>query len=265
MMILRIFRLILCLLSLFIFLIATFVLRIFVGIFYPNYYWRFLSYLNRIFVRSLRVISGARIIIQGKFNIPKTTGNLIISNHLTYFDGIVLGSIFPVIYLSKKEVKSWFLIGWMTSMSGTIFIDRKRKNKSPEYVEEITNKLKNKVNVLLFPEGTSTNGEKIRDFHSVFFQAPLSSKSFILPVTIHYTKINNEPIVELNKDKIYWYDRMPFREHIWQLLRQRNIEVVVNILPVIDTNKFEHSSFGRKQLTKHAYQIINNEYFKAHQ
>lgn len=263
-MILRILKAFLCLLSLFIFLFSAIILHIFL-IFFPDYRWRYFSYLNRIFARFLKFISRTRIVIRGKFNIPSITGILIISNHLTYLDGIVLGSIFPVIYLSKKEVRSWPLIGWMTSISGTIFIDRERKYKSPKFVEDIAKKLKNKVNILLFPEGTSTNGERIRDFQSVFFEAPLSSKSFILPVTVHYTKINSEPIMKSNRDRIYWYGTMSFRKHIWQLLRERNIEAIVKIHPIIDIKKIKDSSFGRKELAKYAYQIINKEYFRTSQ
>ncbi|MBL7130123.1 MAG: 1-acyl-sn-glycerol-3-phosphate acyltransferase [Candidatus Omnitrophica bacterium] len=264
-MISRIFRLFLCLFSLTIFLIVSIISHIFISILCPKYRWIYFSYLNRIFARSLRVISGARVVVEGKSNIPATTGNLIISNHLTYLDGVVIGSIFPVIYLSKKEIKNWPLIGWMTSVSGTIFIDRKRRDESHKYVDEIAKKLRDRINVLLFPEGTSTNGECIRDFQSVFFEAPLSSRSYILPITIHYTKINNEPITKSNRDKICWYGQIPFRKHIWQLLQQRSVEAIVNIHPIIDINKLENSSLGRKELARHAYQIINKEYFKSHQ
>lgn len=261
-MILRIFRLFFCLISLFIYLTIAVISHIFISV-SPNFRWRFFSHLNRIFATTLRFISGTKVIVQGKSNMPETKGNLIISNHLTYLDGIVLGSIFPVIYLSKKEIKNWPLIGWMSSVSGTIFIDRKRKDNTPVYVGEIAKKLKHKANVLLFPEGTSTNGERIRDFQTVFFEAPLFSKSPILPVTIHYTKINNQAIVESNRERICWFGQIPFERHIWQLLKERNIDVIVKIHPVIDVNKFQDSPIGRKELAKFAYQVINNAYFNS--
>lgn len=264
-MILSFFRSFLCLFSLAIFLVASVISHIFISIILPKMYWKYFSYLNRLFARSLCFIAGIRIVIQGKSNIPSAIGSLVISNHLTYLDGVVLGSILPVIYLSKKAIRNWPLIGWMAFVSGTIFIDRKRKEESPKYIEEIAKRLNNNANVLLFPEGTSTNGENIRDFQTVLFGAPLSSGSPILPITIHYAKINNEAIVKSNRDTICWYGQIPIHKHIWRLLQKRSVEAVISIYPIIDVKKFENSSLGRKELSKHAHQVINKEYSKTHQ
>lgn len=264
-MILSILKSLLCLFSLIIFLIASLISHLFISVIRPSFRWRYFSHLNRIFAKSLSYISGVRIIVKGRTNLPQTPGILIISNHLTYLDGVVIGSILPVIYLSKKAVKNWPLIGWMTTISGTIFIDRKKKEDSPKYIEEIAKKLNSSVNVLLFPEGTSTNGENIRDFQSVLFGAPLIYKSSILPITIQYIKINGVPLSNLNRDQICWYGQTSFYKHLWQLLQKRKIEVIVNILPAIDTNRFENSSLGRKELSKYAFDVINREYSSSFQ
>ncbi len=261
-MITGILKSLLCLASLFVFLIVSIISHILLSIICPGNRWVFFSYLNRLLSMSLCGIAGVRIVIQGKTNIPAKTGNLIISNHLSYLDGVILGSIFPVIYLSKQAVKSWPLIGWMTFVSGTIFIDRKRKDESPKYVEEISRKLACEANVLLFAEGTSTNGESIREFQSVFFQAPLTNRSFILPVAIRYTRINSQTITDSTRDEICWYGQVPFYRHIWRLLHKRSVEAIVSITPPINTSS-SNLSLDRKGLARQTHQIISKEYFKT--
>lgn len=262
MVVVRIVRIVLCIFSVFVFLVLAVLLHLFSALALFRFRWRIFAYLNLLLARTLRLISGTRIIIRGATNIPQTTGLLILSNHLTYLDGIVLGSIFPVIYLSKLAVKQWFLIGWMVSVSGTILIDRRKKTEAPSYVGRIADNLMGGVNVLVFPEGTSTDGKKLRPFQTSLFEAPLAAKAYILPVTIHYTRINDEPISAANCDTVYWYGQIPFRKHLWRLLRCRNIEAVVSLLPIFDTRRFQDPALGRKALADFTSGIIAAEYAK---
>jgi len=88
-------------------------------------------------------------------------GCVIISNHFGYLDGIVLGSLFPVVFVSKSEVKSWPVVGQWSTLCGTVFINRQRKGLIPLAVKEISEKLEQQANILLFPEGAATNGERM--------------------------------------------------------------------------------------------------------
>ncbi len=201
-----------------------------------------------------------KVIIEGNSSCLNEGGNFIVSNHLGYLDGIVLGSLFAVIYVSKSQVKQWPLFGWMTMVSGTIFIDRQRKNKSADYVQETSRMLKRGINVLLFPEGTSTNGESLFTFQSVHFQSPLNSAAPVLPVIITYTKIDKEEVGLTNRDRVCWYGQVKFHQHIRQVLELNNIEAKVVIYPKIDAAIFLKEGYSRKDLSETLHKIISSNY-----
>jgi len=246
--------------SLFFFLLASIILHIIISIIPICSRWRAFSFLNRIFAAALRNIAGAKIVVEGRHNLLKKSGSLIISNHLTYLDGVIIGSLFPVIYLSKGDIKKWPLINTMSIISGTIFIDRKRKNLSHSYVEQIGNLLKNKTNVLVFPEGTSTDGTQMRSFQTVFFQAPLEAGAKVLPITINYKKINKQPFGVINRDSVCWYGQVPFANHISNLLRLGSIEAEVRIHPLINLDEFQQGHSGRKKLASFSREIIEKDF-----
>jgi len=221
--------------------------------------WRIISRLTRNLAALLGVILNLKIIMEGDRNCLNGGGYFIVSNHLSYVDGIILGSIFPVIYVSKREVRRWPLIGQWTALCGTIFVDRARREKILPVVEEIARKLRQGVNILLFPEGTSTNGERILPFQSAFFAAPLTARSVIVPVTLTYRWIDQEPLSEANRDRVYWYGGMDFKRHLWCLLALRRIEVSVKIHPAIETSCLQNSAQSRKGLSQACYGIIAGE------
>jgi 1-acyl-sn-glycerol-3-phosphate acyltransferase len=203
---------------------------------------------------------GIKIRVDGVLTYTKERGNFIISNHLGYLDGVILGSIFPIVFVSKLQVKSWPVFGWMARVGGTIFIDRQRKLEAPKFIENISKILKNKVNVLLFPEGTSTDGTKILPFQSVFFEAPLRINVSIIPITIQYTKINSERITLQNKDSVFWYGQVKFIKHLHGVAALKNIGVKVTIHPKLESNAQDSKIPPRKQISEESRRIILNSF-----
>jgi len=151
------------------------------------------------------------------------------------------------------------VIGQWTALIGTIFVDRQRKDKILQAVEEIAAKLNQKANVLVFPEGTSTNGERLLPFQSAFFAAPLAARAVVVPVTLTYRRINQQPLSEANRDRVYWYGGMDFVSHFWGLLGIRRVEVLVKVHPGIETSCLQYSSQSRKGLSQACYDVITGE------
>lgn len=218
--------------------------------------WHRISRVTQSFTKLLSRLLNIRITLEGDGNRLESGGCCIVSNHMGYLDGIVLGSLFPVTYVSKKEVRRWPLIGQWTALCGTIYIDRQRKDRTPILVEEIAEKLRGRANILLFPEGTSTNGEMLLPFQSVPFAAPLRTQATIVPVTLAYKRINGEPVSNANRDQLYWYGDMEFAGHFWNLLGLGRIEVTVKLHPAIDTSSYPNNSISRKQLSQACYDIV---------
>jgi lyso-ornithine lipid O-acyltransferase len=218
--------------------------------------WKIISRLNRNFTLLLRLILNIKVTVAGDEGQMERGGYVIIANHVSYVDGIVLGSIFPILFVSKREVKRWPIVGQWNILCGTIFINRQRKEEVGSLVDEMTRKLKQETNILLFPEGTSTNGEKLLPFQTVPLAAPLRSRSIIVPATIAYKNIDDAPVTPANRDLIYWYGDMDFVSHFWKLLALRSVEALVTIQPKIECFHYEDSSAGRKRLADDCYNRV---------
>ena len=218
--------------------------------------WKILSRLNRNYTLLLRLILNIKVTIAGDAGQLERSGYVIIANHVSYVDGIVLGSIFPIVFVSKRAVKKWPIVGQWNVLCGTIFINRQRKNEVGTMVREMTRKLRQEANVLLFPEGTSTNGEKMLPFQTVPLAAPLRSRSIIVPVTLAYTTIDEQQVTAANRDFVYWYGDMDFVTHFWNLLGRRGVEVLMTLQPEIECFRYADNSAGRKKLAEDCYNRV---------
>ena len=212
--------------------------------------WKIVSRLNRAYTLLLRLILNIKVTVSGDEGQLERGGYVIIANHMSYVDGIVLGSIFPIVFVSKKEVRSWPIVGQWNILCGTIFINRQHKEQVGQLVQEMSRKLKQDANILLFPEGTSTNGERMLPFQTVPLAAPLRSRSIIVPATLTYTSIDDRLVSADNRDLIYWYGEMDFITHFWKLLSLRSVEVLVTIQPKVECFRYPDSSLGRKKLAE---------------
>ena len=218
--------------------------------------WKIVSRCIRGFTRLMRKILNIKITVEGDVRQLQRGGYVIISNHFGYLDGIVIGSLFPVIFVSKMEVKSWPIVGQWTTLCGTVFINRQRKGLIPLAVNDMSRKLKQQANILLFPEGAATNGQRLLPFQTAPLAAPLRSRATIVPVTLAYQSVNGQPLSLANRDLIYCYDDMPDAPHFWQLLGLRRIEARVTIQPMIDCSRYEDNSAGRKKLAEDCYNRV---------
>jgi lyso-ornithine lipid O-acyltransferase len=218
--------------------------------------WKMISRLARSFILLLRAILNIKVTVVGDEGQLERGGYVIISNHVSYVDGIILGSLFPVVFVSKKEVKSWPVIGQWTTLCGTVFIDRQHKDKISLLVDEIKEKLRQEANILLFPEGTSTNGERMLPFQTAPLAAPLRNRSIIVPVTLTYKSVDDEPVSAANRDRIYWYGDMDFITHFWRLLSLRGVEAMVTIQPKVECFRYADTSAGRKKLADDCYERV---------
>lgn len=178
-------------------------------------------------------ILGVKVSIEGGREIKRAAARCIVSNHLGYLDGIVLASVFAALFVSKRAVSRWPLFGWMTRLGGTVFIDRGRRLESAKTVQQIAGLLGQGIDILLFPEGTSTDGSRVLPFQSIFFQSAIDAKADILPVTIRYTSFDGKAISRENRDRIHWYGQVSFGRHLLGLLSARRIEATLTVHPAI--------------------------------
>jgi lyso-ornithine lipid O-acyltransferase len=215
--------------------------------------WKIVSRWIRGFTWLMRRILNIKITVEGDAGQLEAGGYVIISNHFGYLDGIILGSLFPVIFVSKREVKRWPLVGQWTTLCGTVFINRQKKGLIPLAVNEISRRLKEGANILLFPEGSATNGERMLPFQTAPLAAPLRSGAVIVPITLTYQSIEKQPVSAANRDLIYCYGGMDFAPHFLKLLTLREVEVTVTIRQKVDCSRYADNSARRKRLAEDCY------------
>ena len=128
-------------------------------------------------------IFGVKICVEGRMNSVPT---LFVVNHISWFDIPALGSRIPVHFLSKDEVNSWPIIGWFAQRTGTLFIKRGARGAAQQSIEDIRKVLQQGRHVIVFPEGTTTDGCSVRRFHSRLLQAAIDAGVQVQAIALTY-------------------------------------------------------------------------------
>jgi len=145
---------------------------------------------------------------------PATRG-LVVCNHLSYIDILVLSAVMPCFFVAKIEIGGWPFFGKAARCGGTIFVDRSSLASAQSVAEQMTERLKLPIPipVLLFPEGTSTDGSEVIRFHSRLIDPATSLGVPITTAAVRYTVADGTPEREL-----CWYGDETFVNHLWKVL-----------------------------------------------
>ena len=122
--------------------------------------------------RALRVFN-IEVETQG----PIPTSGLLVCNHLSYLDILVLGALAPAAFVAKREVRFWPILGLFATLAGTVFVDRRKRTRVGEANQKMENLLKTGVVTVLFPEGTSSDGSTVLPFKSALLDHRLQHKA----------------------------------------------------------------------------------------
>jgi len=188
----------------------------------------------------------------------ENAGKLIVSNHMSYLDIIIYSSIRPAVYVSSVEIEKTFFLGWLASLGGTFFVERRNPKLIKLEIDRISELIDEGFNVVLFPEGTSTDGSEILPFRSSLLAATSASDIDVIPACLKYTSVNNEPFGETNRDSVCWYGDMSFAPHFMNLVKLKNITADVNIFRPLSSRFYD-----RKIITRKARDLITSSYFKV--
>jgi len=191
---------------------------------FPNRYHRFLC---RLF--------GIRVTIVGR---PvQSRGVLMIANHTSYFDIIVLSAAAPVSFVAKKEVASWPLFGTLARLQETVFIERGKRSQSIQARDLIRERLVEGDALVLFPEGTSNDGNGVLPFKSALMgaaEAELGTDAEgrvrhvpVQPVSVAYVGLYGLPMDRDLRPLFAWYGDMDLVPHLWEALKTGPIDVTV--------------------------------------
>lgn len=222
--------------------------------------------LTRVWARWNTSVLGFTVKLVNGELIQKGQNYFIIGNHLSYLDVILIGCKKPGLFVAKKEVKYWPLLGQLAWLGGSIFVDRSKKGPTANkpYIGQIAKYLKQGLTIQVFPEGTSSNGKGVLPFKKTIFSSPILAETPILPITLRYTSVNGEPFGPQNRDLVTWHSDMTFVDHFWGVLNLKGFEVEIVINPpILETPVNENNILEQaKELSIKAHDIIERTYLK---
>jgi len=199
----------------------------------------------RLWFKKILDIIEVKTVISGNI---KNGNYLIISNHSSWLDIIILGSTFRTTFLSKVEVSKWPVIGKITTAVDMLFINRGEKNAASEAVSGISKFLSNNRSVAIFPEGTSSGGKNLLNFKPRLFASCIDTGHPVQCVIIKYPYKNKNI-----------HPRVPFIRgdslflSILKILFQKDIIAEIKITELVDTKDKD-----RKSISNECYEIIKN-------
>ncbi len=191
-----------------------------------------------------RQILGALGIQRTVIGTPPTQG-LVVANHLSYLDILILSAAMPCAFISKMEIGSWPFFGMTARIAGTIFLDRASRASAEKVAEIMGRRFKHQVPVLLFPEGTSTDGSEVLRFHSRLIDPATTTGTPITAVALSYQIEGGIPEREL-----CWFGDTGFLPHLWRTLKTRGFSTRVEFCPTaVYTDRRIAADITHKQIT----------------
>jgi lyso-ornithine lipid O-acyltransferase len=180
---------------------------------------------------------------------------LFAANHISYADIAVLGSIIAGSFIAKAEVADWPFFGWLAKLQRSVFVDRRMRSTALQR-DAITKRLAAGDALILFPEGTSGDGNRVLPFKTALFAAAEHARGFapvtVQPVSIAYTRLDGMPIGRLYRPLFAWYGAFDLAPHIWSMLGLGTVEVEVEFHPPT----FLSDCGSRKALAGYCYARI---------
>jgi 1-acyl-sn-glycerol-3-phosphate acyltransferase len=159
---------------------------------------------------------------------------LYLCNHISYLDIFVLGKSVPGYFIAKSEVAGWPILGHLAKVQNTLFFERNSK-KVRGQLGVMTEHFNKQRSLILFPEGTSTDGESVQPFKSSLLQSVEQSEAVvnIQPVTIAYTHYRDKPMNREVRDQYAWYATMLFAPHFFNALGLGKAQVKITYHPPV--------------------------------
>ena len=176
---------------------------------------------------------------------------LIVANHLSYLDVLILFAHFPSLFVTSVEIRETFLLGRICRLAGCFFVERRKKKHYAETklleLKQMNEKLRQGFNVFLFPEGTSSDGSSVLPFKSTFFQLAVDTQTKTRPMCLKYTGEN----AHISP----WHGDMTFADHLFKVCLQREITVCLTVLEEVEGSE-------KTALAKLTHGIISEAYAK---
>jgi 1-acyl-sn-glycerol-3-phosphate acyltransferase len=220
---------------------------------------RFAGVLPMIYHRVCCWLLDLHVEVRGTMSVARPT--LFVCNHTSYLDISVLGSLIRGSFVAKTEVANWPFFGFLAKLQRTVFVERQRRATTHRQRDELMRRLDAGDNLILFPEGTSNDGNRTLPFRSALFgvaerRGPNGKREplplTIQPVSLAYVRLNGMPIGRSLRPYFAWYGDMDLFSHLWRVAGLGRIVVVLEFHPPVTLSEFA----SRKGLSEHCQRMV---------
>lgn len=192
----------------------------------------------QLYWRGVALALGLRLRVVGEVSAHRPT--LFIANHCSWLDIVALGSVLPGCFVAKGEIGRWPLIAQVARLGRTVFVSRNRANVAREQ-SELAARLNAGDGIILFPEGTTSDGNRILPFASSFFAlAEAVAKPYVQPVTLVYDGLDGLPVLRADRPEIAWYGDMELAPHFNRIGRRRSVHATIVLDAPLAPGTFPH-------------------------
>lgn len=194
---------------------------------------------------------GLRVRVVGA---PVATGRpvIFIGNHSSWLDIPVLGGRLPACFISKGEVSRWPIVSVVARLGRTVYVSRKASGAARENAD-IRHRLEQGDNLVLFPEGTTSDGARVMPFRSAFLAVAETDLPVLLqPVTVVYDELDYLPARRADRSLFAWFGDMDLASHFNRLARHRGLRATIVLHPPIDPR----AGLGRKRLAQETWHQV---------
>lgn len=202
---------------------------------------------------------GIKVVLHGK---PLPAGGvLFVANHLSWSDIPVLGSKLAAAFVSKAEVGGWGILGYLSRLSDTIYVERERRQATGEQRDQIARRLSEGGRVILFAEGTNSDGTRVLPFKSSLFsvlEGPGAEHFIVQPVSLAYTRVNGMPVTRAMLPQLAWVGDVGLQPHIADFMRLGKIQAEIQMHKPVRLADFR----GRKELARYCQEVVSEGYAK---
>jgi lyso-ornithine lipid O-acyltransferase len=226
--------------------------------------WALAGWLPVRFHRLFLKLFGVRVVVRGRP--PRGDATLVLSNHVSWLDIPVLASLQPLSFVARSDVVGWPVVGLFAKLQRSVFIDRTRKSHTATVNTEVACRLARGDVIVLFPEGTTGDGNRVLPFRSALVGAaraalaePSLTRINLHPVAIAYVRRNGLPVTRRERPAIAWYGDMDLAPHLAAFLREGAIDAVVHWGEPIP---FDAAS-DRKRATAEAEMAVRDAVYAA--
>ena len=205
---------------------------------FPHAYHKFVAWLFGIRIR----VIGQPV---------RDQGVLLLANHTGWMDIVIFSAVMPLSFVAKSEVNTWPFFGTLARLQRSVFVTRARRSQAGQARDDIRDRLMAGDALVLFPEGTSSDGNQVLPFKSALLGAAEAEINghhvLVQPVSTAYTGVHGIPMGRETRPLFAWYGDMELVPHLWEALKAGPLDVVMEFHPPLSLDAMD-----RKQLAKEA-------------